>query len=313
MPSAAEQELQRTKERIIAIAQNAYDHMWIRFPEDLRPDPAMIPNKNNAFIGPIPVEKDPDPHPLMKPEVLAQNEKVMAGLSEITNIQKIAWFHSTKYTFTLSLLMFPDAYLKRVVYHEVGAMMNVTHPPILPGDYDEATRRHVAAALDGALIAGHGVRVEDTRIEPRAFRRVLTANDHIITDLIITPYMLSAGEMYELAFEFVSGEIMKRGGNMRLFDQLVARGELRPDESTDNTAFFNAFFYTARFMDWRIMLRAFLTGDPEKIITIFEPYLKENTGAALNQLLGTVDEEENALGLRDRLTGYIDDATSMTY
>lgn len=313
MPGPEEHELQRTKERIVSIAQNAYQQMWQRFPEDLCPDEKMIPNKDNAFIASIPVENGPELHPLMKEEIRLQNEKVRSGLSEITNVQKIAWFHSTKYTFTPTLLMFPDAYLKRVVYHEVGAMMNVTHPSILPESYDEPTRRHVAAALDAVLVDGHGIRVEDTTISRRAFRRVLLAGKYIITDMVVTPYMLSAGEMYELAFEFVSGEIMKRGSNMRLFDQLVATGKLRSDESTDNVAFFNTFFSVARYVDWRIMLRGFLTGDPEQIISMFEPHLREKTGAALNQLLGAVDEEENALGLRDRLTGYIDDASSMFY
>ncbi len=313
MTDLQEYEMQRTKERIISIAQNAYQQVWLRFPEDLRPEEAMIPNKKNTFIAPIPVEQGPDLHPLMKEEIRLQNEKVQAGLSEITSLQKIAWFHSTKYTFTPTLLMFPDAYLKRVVYHEVGAMMNVTHPPILPETYDQHTRRHVKAALDGVLVEGHSVRMEDTKIERRAFRRVLFAGDYVITDMRVTPYMLSAGEMYELAFEFVSGEIMKRGGNMRLFDQLVMRGELRPDESTDNVAFFNTFFSIARYVDWRIMLRGFLTGDPDEVISTFEPYLRDRTGAALNQLLGAVDEEENALGLTDRLSGFIDDASTVKY
>lgn len=241
------------------------------------------------------------------------NEKVRAGLTEITSVQKIAWFHSTKYTFTPTLLLFPDPYLKRVVYHEVGAMMNVTHPFIVPASYDDLTRRRVSAALDAVLIDGHGLRVEDTFIERRAFRRVLRAGDYVINDLVVHPYLLSAGEMYELAYEYVSGHIMKRGGNLRLFDQLVQKGELVPDEHTDNIPFFQAFFYVARFIDWRIMLRGFLTGDPEQIFQQFEPYLGTNTTRAMDILLGTINEEENELGLTDRLAAYLGDAPSTKY
>lgn len=313
MADVPEYELTRTKERIVAIAQNAYQQIWLRFPDDLRPDATRIPNRDNTFIAPQPVERSPDFHPLMRPEIRKQNEEVGVGLSEITNVQKIAWFHSTKYTFTPTLLMFPDDYLKRVVYHEVGAMMNVTHPFILSSAYDDLTRRHVSAALDAVLVENHGVRVEDTYIERRAFRRVLRVGNYVLNDMVIHPYMLSAGEAFELAFEFVSGEIIKRGGNIRLFDNLVQNGKLSPDEHTDNATFFRAFFYVARYMDWRIMLRGFLTGDPEEIFSLFAPHLGNNTIRALDVLFAAVEAEENALGLTDRLTGYINDASSTSY
>lgn len=295
MPNPNENRVEKEKKYLASIASSAYEQVWRNFSEDLRPDPTKIPNAYNIVVAPLLSGGDLMLHPRMKPEIRRLNEQVIADTNRTAAQDKTSWYYRGEYRFAPSLLMLPEQFIKRVVYYQIGSMLVLDSPPILPSEYSLEKRVYVQEMLDAVLEDGHGVSVDDTQIAREGFRRRLCVGKFTVGDMFISEKFFPLDQMFPLAYEIITAEIVKHGGNVEAFDYDIQNDTLLPDMYVNNPRYYSALAFVFRHVDWRILLSALRKSDGDEIMNTLEPHLEGRTERALSILLRAVEEDENIL------------------
>lgn len=298
MPDPSESHAEKNREYLASIASRAYEQVWRRFPEDLRPDPAKIPNASNIVIAPLSTLPRMQFHPCMKPDLRQENERNVAEFDKQIIQDKLTWYYNGVYTFAPRLFLLHERSIKSAVYAQIGSFMLFDSPPVLPDEYALETRVTIQQVLDMVLVEGHGVSVDDTQLEKQGFAWKLIAEGSSICPLFeqeqgyLPDEMYTLNDMFSLSFEFVTSEIVKRGGNMEALDYAVRNGILQPDP--DNYPnFYSALFSVFRRVDWRILLSALRKFDADETHEVLQPYLGDATKKILTDLIRAIDQDVN--------------------
>ena len=270
--SAAELEVQRI--RIQDMLNSANLQVWNnrRFPTAHTPDIATL--KSNIFFS---VDDAPEaklePHPLLLPEILSVSNMNLAREREEVRHVKDSWYNPvTRATiYHPRLLKGPEDDLRRSVYNSAGADISLKYTVVTPDQYSNEDREFIASALTEVFVPGANISLSQTEIHQSGYRRIMTTSGYVIGEMAPREVMLF-NEMYPVAFELITDQIMRRQGDFQAFEMDAKSGRLRlKDPHLDpNASFAHVLFAALRHIDWRDILTALNMNDIENSVDHLE-------------------------------------------
>lgn len=244
------------------LLQKLDQQVWSKpsFPAEHRPDVDHL--SQNLFIG-----TKPDPclqiHPHIRPEL---RESIIAGMRafELENAEnKIAWYDPRNREIIIfpEALQCPEILLQRFIAHEAATDTSCSIQEITSSSYSEDRKSRATLFLKEAFAKKKRPRIRKTRIEKMGFRELLFEGPYAISEIFRTPLILHVNEVYPVIFEIVSAHILKKNGDIDLFDRDSKAGQLGILPYEIYLQFTERLNNTMKYIDWRDILTAFGTGD----------------------------------------------------
>lgn len=198
----------------------------------------------------------------------------------------------------------PDAVLRRIAYHEAATHTLNKLITIPPDHYSDFQKKVVTKLLKEAFPPTCDVTLQRTSIRKSGYREYWLADGLVVSDLY--PSEISdIDEIYPTAFEIITDQIVRRGGNIGSFDNSASKGNLRIVGSEDHPQFAKTLFASLPHINWRRLLDAFKTGDFEETLDTLSQHARTpETGSIIfNGLYGAMqDDEQRALDLHNFFT-----------
>jgi hypothetical protein len=271
-------------------AQQAYQRLWQYFPASFGPDPIRLPNPGNIRFGSA-TQLEFEMHPQLRPEIRRLSDQKIQESQADFQTSKGASYDGTTYTFHPHILLFGDQYVTAVVYHEVAGMTQMSNGFEPPDWQDEFIRNRIQDILDSAFVDSYKPDRNQVQFQRLGFRKLLFLDGYAVSDVIPGDVFDVFNEMFEICFEHLSMEAMKRDGNLRELDVAIEKG-LTPTHFVDTPKTYKAFFDLCRAMPWAAFLDVLASGDVLKLQEKLRPHLGLYTDEWLGYLIESVREDE---------------------
>lgn len=214
-------------------------------------------------------------HPAIKPEILTDLREQAVQLATHNSQTHVTWYDTTTraITFHTKTLEASDETIRRFSYHAV-ALDNLNKDiTIHAAAYSDNQKRRVDAVLQEAFDPRNTMRLEQTTIVKPGFREYLLVDGQFVCDLTPTE-AIAMDQLYPTAFELITNQIVRHGGDINAFDLAAANGHLKAFGEDDHPHFTRRFFQALQFIDWRYLLDALKTGDLPEAVAILDAHAK---------------------------------------
>lgn len=296
MISGAERERQLVRLRDMLVKADEYVWGNPSYPQDHRPDIShLLPR---ITIGNW-LATEYESHPGMKPEILADLTIQRQQAQARSQLNKVGWFNPVTRQIIIAeqALIHPDQFVERFVWHQAARDNSNRLEVIPPSHYSPFFRERIPLLLDLAFPAHNRPDISETTVLKRGFRRLLFVGEYSISNLhgpdgAAKIDMLD--QIYATAVEIITHQGVQRWVDINSLDHDAKRGQLVASPHEDHPRFADMLFREMRYIDWRHILTAFVSGEMEEAVRILEQHAQlPRIGAGLFlELLSTMEQDE---------------------
>lgn len=258
------------------------------YPQDHRPDIGYL--AQHIFLG-RGVRTMLRPHPNLKPKYFAATKDALkqTGLAHDIRVAEYDPFRR-EMVIDPALFNHDERWQRRVIVHESAHDLSdrmVSIPgTALPSENQRGTERD----LEQLFKRNTAPKLRQITIKQSGFRKFVFAGENLIGE---QPRPIpSVTEVYPTIVELVTDQIMDLNGDISKFDQLAAQDKLPFSQEKNNPNFFNYLAQAMTYVDWRILLDAFKTGDIEQTLNRLEAAHKEAANGIFLNLTEAIEDDE---------------------
>lgn len=267
--------------RIEQQLQTTATKVWTKpeFPAAHRPNIDRLSShiRIGTNFSPLPL------HPAMKPEHLARgHEQRMRHLAESTAVKVTNYdFMTRDISFGTDIVGLPDIQLRRFVYHQAGIDTLNKESPIPHNQYTDTQKERVTFILNHAFDSKSNIAIDRTHIVKPGFRELVFTDGYYLAEIgpLESPLM---DQLYPTAFEIITDQIMRRGGDITSFDAAASSGQLQLMSEDTHPQFTQMLFEVLKFVNWRDLLDALKIGYIEQTAAhLDEKAIEPDLGAGI--------------------------------
>jgi hypothetical protein len=250
-------------ERFQRILTEIDRNVWRRdgFPQQHRPEieallPAFTIGRASGFRI----------HPDLKPKYAAKLRREFDKFHGVSEPAILVWYSSLERKIIVykRALDSKDQVVEGRLWYAAACDNSLKKEEITPEQYAPQTAHGITNFLKDAFESKKRPDLDETTVWKIGFERILVANNLYIGDLLSSPG--EAQQVYPLSHAIITGQIRARMGNINHFDRDAQTGNLTSlhQNLTDHSSFTRKLFDVLQIIDWRHLLTAFQTGDPER-------------------------------------------------
>jgi hypothetical protein len=188
------------------------------------------------------------------------------------------------------LLNHDDSWIRRVVVHESAHDLSDRMKNIPATSLPSEQQRGIERDFKDIFKKNTAPKLRQVTVKQAGFRKFFFAGDKVIGEHPLP--VRSVMEIYPTIVELVTDQIMDLNGDIAKFDQLAAQDKLPFSQEKNNPNFFNYLAQAMTYVDWRILLDAFKTGDIEQTLNRLEAAHKEAANGIFLNLTEAIEDDE---------------------
>ena len=183
-----------------------------------------------------------------------------------------------------------EPWIRRVIVHESAHDLS-DRMKIIPGtSLPLEQQRGIQQDFKDIFKKNTAPKLRNVSVKQAGFRKFYFAGDKVIGEHPLS--VRSVMEVYPTIVELVTDQIISLNGNISKFDQLAAQDQLPFSQEKNNPHFFNYLAQAMTYVDWRILLDAFKTGDIEQTFNRLESAHKEAANGIFLNLTEAIEDDE---------------------